>query len=191
MRIDPETTAQMSDRELLDLFIETGRADYFGLLYGRYIPLVYGLCLKYLKRPEAAEDAVMQIFEDTMPKVGRLYVREFRTWLYTVARNHCLQLLRVRKREIRLDATLPVMESDDLLHLFNKRDDEAKFEALEACLEALPAPQRKSITLFFLEGKSYAEVSDATKYAVKSVKSHIQNGKRNLRNCLEKNGIRP
>lgn len=80
------------DSELLQLFKETGKSDYFGELYNRYIPLLYGLCLKYLQEEEKAQDAVMQLFEDLLPKLSRYEIREFRTWIYSVAKNHCFQL---------------------------------------------------------------------------------------------------
>lgn len=190
MIFDSEHTDKTSDARLLELFADTGKNDYFGVLYTRYIPLIYGVCLKYLGDQAAAEDAVMQIFEETMPKIGRFYVREFRTWIYSVARNHCLQRLRTRKREIRLDSAISCMESVDLVHLLSKQDDEIRFAVLEKCLESLPPQQQKSITLFFFEGKSYADIVDSTRFTTKGVKSHIQNGKRNLRKCMEKNGIK-
>lgn len=178
-----------SDAELLGLYLQTDRSEYLGDLYNRYIPLVYGLCLKYLKDASSAEDAVMQIFEVLLDKVGKFEIKEFRTWLYTVAKNHCLQLLRKTKREIVTDFGGMVMESDDSAHLFDREEGEMRLAALQKCLEQLPAPQRESVRLFFLEEKSYAEVADETNYQLKSVKSYIQNGKRNLKICMEKQGI--
>ena len=178
-----------SDAELLELYLQTGLSEYLGELYHRYMPLIYGVCLKYLKNTEAAEDAVMQLFEVLLDKVGKFEIREFRPWLYTVARNHCLQGLRKTKREIITDFGAVIMESDDSAHLFDGEEDERRTATLRHCLEQLPVPQRESVRLFFLEEKSYAEVADATNYQLKSVKSYIQNGKRNLKICLEKQGI--
>ncbi len=178
-----------SDSELLELYLRSERTEVLGDLYNRYMPLVYGLCLKYLKNAEAAEDAVMQLFEVLLNKVGKFEIREFRPWLYTVARNHCLQLLRKTKREISTDFGEFVVESDGETHPFDGEEDARRAAALEKCLEQLPAPQQASVRLFFLEEKSYAEVAEATDYHLKSVKSYIQNGKRNLKICLEKQGI--
>lgn len=180
----------MSDSRLLESYLDTGRLDYFGELYNRYLPLVYGLCLKYLRSVEAAEDAVMQIFEEIIPKIPRAEVREFRTWIYTVARNHCLQQLRREKREVTAGFDAGGVESDDVLHLLSSRDDEARYSALEKCIEQLPPPQRTSIRLFFIEERSYADIAEITDYNIKSVKSYIQNGKRNLKNCMEAQGIK-
>ncbi len=189
MLLSSQKRETKSDAELLELYLQGGRKEFLGDLYNRYLPQLYGLCLKYLKQTEAAEDAVMQLFEVLLDKVGKFEIREFRPWLYTVARNHCLQGLRKTKREIVTDFGTVVMESDDSAHLFEGEEDERRMAALRNCLEQLPVPQQQSVRLFFLEEKSYAEVADATNYQLKSVKSYIQNGKRNLKICLEKGGI--
>jgi RNA polymerase sigma-70 factor (ECF subfamily) len=180
--------AGKTDAELLDLYRRSGRSEHFGQLYDRYIPLVYGLCLKYLKSVERAEDAVMQLFEILSNKVGRYEIREFRTWVYSVAKNHCLQQLRAEGREIPTDFSTVVVESDGMDDLLNKQQDEIRFSALEKCLEKLPEPQKLSVRLFYLDERSYVEVAEQTGYQLKSVKSYIQNGKRNLKICLEKEG---
>ena len=189
MLLTPEKRQKKTDSELLELFLQTEQSEYLGDLYNRYIPLAYGLCLKYLKSVEAAEDAVMQIFEILLEKVGRFEIKEFRTWLYSVAKNHCLQLLRKTNREISTDFGTVIMESGDDLHLMDREEGEQKLSALEKCMDQLPGPQKVSVQLFFLEEKSYAEVCDATSYNMKSVKSYIQNGKRNLKICMDKEGI--
>ncbi len=174
-----------TDEELLSLYRTTGSAEHFGELYHRYIPLVYGLCLRYLQHAEKTQDAVMQLYEDLAAKISQYDIKVFRTWLYSVAKNHCLQVLRKEKHEIRVDFDVQVMESDMIFHLFDERHDEEQFEALRQCLEKLPEPQRVSISKFFMDEMSYADIVDDTGYQLKSVKSYIQNGKRNLKICIE------
>lgn len=161
--------------------------ELLGELYSRYMPLVYGVCLKYLRDMAASEDAVMQIFEHLVDKVKKHDIREFRTWLWSVARNHCLGILRKEKGNSFMEIRPEIMESDSLLHLLDKKDDQQRLRRLEDCLQRLPEPQRVSVTLFFYEDKSYADICDRTSYNIKSVKSYIQNGKRNLKNCMEAN----
>lgn len=177
------------DAALLEDYIRTGDAAYFGTLYTRYMPLVYGLCLKYLGSAEEAEDAVMQIFEDLLPKIGKYQIKEFRTWLWSVARNHCLQNLRREKKRVRFDFSDNFMETASIVHLLSEGTDEEALAALEGCMEKLPEKQRETIRLFFIEKNSYADIAAATSYDIKGVKSYIQNGKRNLRSCIEQQGI--
>jgi RNA polymerase sigma-70 factor (ECF subfamily) len=175
-----------TDEELLQRYKDTGHADSFGLLYDRYVMLVYGLCLKYLRDETEAEDAVMQLFEALMTKVLQHEIRVFRTWLYSVARNHCLQLLRSRERIPSIEYHSRVMESNEILHLLDEAEEEdERMPALRNCMEKLPENQRVSILRFFVEEMSYADIAEATGYPLKSIKSYIQNGKRNLKICIE------
>jgi RNA polymerase sigma-70 factor (ECF subfamily) len=180
----------LSDETLLAEFADTGDAAVFGELYMRHMPLVYGLCLKYLGNVPDAEDAVMEIFEELVPKVAAHRIRNFRTWLWSVARNHCLGRLRREKRTARADFDERVVESAAFLHLLSDGEDEAALTALNRCMEKLPERQREAVTMFFIDKQSYADIAGATLSEVKGVKSYIQNGKRNLRLCLEKQGIK-
>ena len=179
--------SEQPDEELLKQYKDSGDNASFGVLYNRYIPLVYGLCLKYLRDADKAQDAVMQLFEDILPKVHQHEIQVFRTWMYSVAKNHCLQLLRKESKEITVDFSVSVVESDEILHLLDEEsDDEERMQALNRCIEKLLEPQRLCVVYFFLEEMSYVDVSEKTGYQIKSVKSYIQNGKRNLKICMER-----
>ena len=174
--------SKLSDEELLIHYTKSGDTEYFGELYNRYIPLLYGLCLKYLHDEDRAQEAVMQLFEDLLPKLGNYEIKVFKPWLYRVAKNHCLQLLRKENKEIPLDYTVNIMESDEFLHLLSEEESsEEQLKALHHCLEKLPEEQRTSITRFFLEEMSYADIVEQTGFTLNNVKSYIQNGKRNLK----------
>ena len=179
-------TREPDDDELLRRLRQTGQDSCFGTLYSRYIPLLYGVCLKYLQRQDLAEDAVMALFEELQPKIARYEIREFRTWIYSAAKNHCLQQLRKTKREIPHEPDARFMESAGITHLLDEPEAVSGNEPLKACLEELPEPQRISIRHFFFEEMSYADIAEATGWHLKSVKSYIQNGKRNLKICIEK-----
>ena len=112
--------SKLSDEELLTHYIKSGDTEYFGELYNRYIPLLYGLCLKYLQDEDRTQEAVMQLFEDLLPKMGNYEIKVFKPWLYRVGKNHCLQLLRKENKEIPLDYSINVMESVWNLHLYSK-----------------------------------------------------------------------
>ncbi|MBK5722367.1 sigma-70 family RNA polymerase sigma factor [Dysgonomonas sp. Marseille-P4677] len=176
-----------SDEELLSLLKNTGKAEYFQTLYERYIPLIYGLCLKYLQNPEKSQDAVIDIYENLSQRIQDYDIKIFKNWLYSVVKNHCFHILRENKKEIIVNFDSQLMESDDTLALFSESKDEEKENILNGCMEKLPEPQRVSIEKFFYEDKSYADIVDETGFNLKSVKSYIQNGKRNLKICIEKN----
>ncbi|MCL2650398.1 MAG: sigma-70 family RNA polymerase sigma factor [Candidatus Azobacteroides sp.] len=175
-----------SDEDLLDLYGQTNLIDYFGELYNRYIPLIYGLCLKYLQNIEKAEDATMELFEILLPKISGYEIKNFKTWIYSVTKNHCLQILRKEEQTVFVDFNAEIMESDPVLHLLEENGSEEEIAALKHCLEKLPKPQKMSISMFFIEEMSYADIAEQTGFLLKTVKSYIQNGKRNLKICIEK-----
>ena len=177
---------QWSDDELLKQFVQTSHQELLGQLYSRYIPLVYGLCLKYLQQTEDAEDAVTDIYEELTQKIHKYQIVNFKTWLYSVAKNHCLQLLRKEKNRIFEEIDSQIMESDEFEHLIDVDDDKEKENALNYCLTTLPEEQRQCIVHFFFDDCSYADIVEKTGFALNKVKSYIQNGKRNLKICILK-----
>ena len=167
-------------------FVETSNQELLGQLYSRYVPLVYGLCLKYLRQTEEAEDAVNNIYEELTLKIHKYRIDNFKTWLYSVAKNHCLQTLRKEKNRIFEEFDANIMESDGFEHLIDVDEDKQKEDALNYCLTTLPEEQRQCIVHFFFEDFSYIDIVEKTGFALNKVKSYIQNGKRNLKICILK-----
>jgi len=176
----------LSDDELLEQFIVTSNQEFLGQLYLRYIPLIYGLCLKYLQQIEDSKDAVSNIYEELSVKIRNYQIENFRTWLYSVTTNHCLQILRKKKNRSFEEISTQNMESDEFEHLIDINDDKEKEEALNYCLDKLPKGQRLCIIRFYFDDFSYADIVEKTGFELKKVKSFIQNGKRNLKICILK-----
>lgn len=153
------------------------------LLYERYLTLVYGVCLNYLKDREEARDASMEIFEKLLSTQGGHDVDKFRTWLYVVAKNHCLMKLRSKKGQEEKKMQL-FMEYGDYAHPLDE-DEIDRSPQLHECLEGLKAEQKSCVALFYFEKKSYQQIAELERLDVKEVKSYIQNGKRNLKICIE------
>ncbi|SDE14786.1 RNA polymerase sigma-70 factor, ECF subfamily [Mucilaginibacter pineti] len=182
--IKPDKQGSSTDEELIGTYRKSGDVAVLGRLYEKYMPLVYGVCLKYLKDEEAAKDAVMGIFEELVIKVKQHEINTFRSWLYVLARNYCLMQLRSAKKMelVNLD---DVMEFTPLLHPEDNNREEV-YKALERCIDKLTGGQKQSIDLFYLKEKCYKEIADVTGFSLNEVKSYIQNGKRNLKICLDK-----
>ena len=162
-----------------------------GELYERYMPLVYGVCLKYLKSREDSQDAVMQIFEKLIDQLQKHEVGNFKSWLHVLAKNHCLMQIRSSKgkQSVELENSgSENMEFSIVPHHDEEKGQEVNLNHLSGCMEKLSAEQKKCVELFFLEEKSYHQVVEASGYELKKVKSYIQNGKRNLKICMENHG---
>ena len=158
-----------------------------GELYQRYMDLVFGVCLKYFKDAERSKDAVMQIFEELVSKLKKHEVENFRGWLHQVAKNHCLMQIRGQKNKWTepIDESREQAEADDerLVSLLEK---EGMLQLLEECLSELNPEQQRCVTLFYLENLSYQEIAESSGFTLLQVKSHIQNGKRNLKIAFDK-----
>lgn len=181
------TYQKEKEADLLAEYYQSGDLELLGKLYEPYMHLVYGLCLKYLKDQAKSEDAVMQIFESLIKKLRIHQVDNFKSWLYSVARNHCLMQLRASGKDIVfIDDNF--MESAEVLHQDNdKEEQEEQLKLLEKCISGLSPEQQQSVRLFYLEEKCYKDIVEITGFELKKVKSYIQNGRRNLKICMERN----
>ena len=180
---------EKTDHELLRLYQTTHELEWLSALYLRYASLVFGVCLKYLKDRDEAKDAVMQIHEKLITSLLQHQVENFRSWVYVMAKNHCLMHLRSQKRKITEEIPLFIMENGLSAHPEEDSSLEWNLSKLEKCINRLTGEQQKCVTLFYLKEKCYKDISTETGFDLLKVKSFIQNGKRNLKICMEeKNG---
>ena len=187
LRILRKRPDERSDADLLAAYRQGEDTTPLGELYARYMELVYGLCLKYLKDEGKAEDAVMGIFEELVRKAKEHEVNNFRSWLYVLAKNYCLMQLRKEKKNLTVSFEPEFVQSVDQRHHTIELDNEnGELEQLEDCLQQLNVQQKRCVQLFYLEGKSYKEIAESEEQPLGTVRSHIQNGRRNLRICMEK-----
>lgn len=178
---------EQDDASLISRYKSSGSLEALGTLYNKYMHLVFGVCLNYLKDEEQSKDAVMQIFEELVVKLKVHEVQNFKSWLHVLARNHCLMAIRKNSRHETVSIEDTFVENTEFVHLDVDDTKENKLTVMEKCMETLPEEQRISVDLFYLQEKCYKEVADITGYDMLKVKSYIQNGKRNLKICIEKN----
>lgn len=185
MKLNGSSLSKESDESLLEKYTSSEDLNVLGELYTRHSEMVYYVCLRYFKDEEKSKDAVMQLFEQLIVKIKKQTVQDFPKWLYVVAKNFCLMELRSSKKmEISTDE---FVEFPTNLHpQEDYAEKEERLSQLENCIEKLPEKQRISIDLFFINQKCYKEVVELTGFSMNDVKSYIQNGKRNLKNCMEK-----
>ncbi len=175
-----------SDKELLDEFYATRNNAWLGILLQRYTVLLLGVCMKYLKNEEKAKDAVQQIFLKVITELQKYKVDHFKSWLYMIARNHCLMQLRnkTEKNTKQINDAMPLVQEESQTSKHIEKDK--ILSHIDVSLNELTLEQKTCVTLFYLDKKSYAEISAITGFTLMQVKSYIQNGKRNLKNLVEK-----
>lgn len=178
--------AHITDQQLLERFYADHNNHWLGILLQRYTLLLLGVCMKYLKNEEEAKDSVQQIFLKAITELHKYRVDYFKSWLYMVAKNHCLMKLRDkpgRQTEIKEQMAVTPQEDEGIRAHMEK---DRQLELMEESLQELNNEQKQCVTLFYLEKRSYQEIADQTGFTMMQVKSYIQNGKRNLKILLDK-----
>ncbi|MEJ0034096.1 MAG: sigma-70 family RNA polymerase sigma factor [Bacteroidota bacterium] len=188
-----QKSQNLSDQELISKFRETQDLNLVSELFGRYTSMIYGVCVKYLKDRDDAKDAVMQVFEKLPTTLNGHEIANFKSWLYVTTRNHCLMQIRSKKANVAAAGKTTqelgpeLMENDLILHLDEGPELENDLSKMEKCIQQLESQQQQCVRLFYLEEKCYKDVSTSTGFDLNKVKSYIQNGKRNLKICMERN----
>lgn len=190
MFVSASSTKSIStDQELLLEYADSGDLEVLGVLYDRYIHLVYGVSLKYLKDREESKDVVMSIFEKLISDLKKHEVKNFKSWLHVITKNFCLMKLRSSKNSLE-DSNSEIISQKSMEFAIHEHHEDGTLEddliLLENCIEELKEEQQISVRLFFIEQKCYRDVASATGFKEKKVKSYIQNAKRNLKLCVEK-----
>ena len=178
--------SNITDQQLLDNYYADHNSQWLGILLQRYTMLLLGVCMKYLKNEEEAKDAVQQIFLKVITELQKYKVDYFKSWLYMVARNHCLMKLRDKNGRLikEINDHMPIAaETFDSAQLLEK---DAMLNYVGDSLQELTDEQKTCVTLFYLQKKSYNDIIQTTGYTMMQVKSYIQNAKRNLKIMVEK-----
>ena len=178
--------SHITDAELLEHYYADKNQEWIGILLERYTLLLYGVCMKYLKDEHAAKDGVQQIFLKVLTEVSKYRIEYFKSWLYMVAKNHCLMRLRDKgARETRelTDKYVIQPETNATTELL---ENEHTYDKLEEAINELADEQRQCVILFYLKKNSYQQIAEKTGFSLMHVKSYIQNGKRNLKIILER-----
>lgn len=177
----------ITDAQLLESYYADQNSEWVGILLQRYTLLLYGVCMKYLKNEEEAKDAVQQVFLKAISELQKYPVTFFKSWLYMVAKNYCLMRLRDKGKYFE-----PVTEStyiaapDNKEELLQHQQKDEALELMQVAIEDLNQDQKTCIKMFYLDKQSYSDIASTTGSTLMQVKSHIQNGKRNLKLLIEK-----
>ncbi len=181
----PEKNNHIDDNELLENFYRDHDNEWLGMLLPRYTLLLLGVCMKYLKNEHEAKDCVQQIFLKVINELHKYKVEHFKSWIYMIAKNHCLMQLRGKGKmttELKEQLTaLPDVAVEKNLLI----EKDTLLNKMSEAMLLLNPEQKECVSLFYLQKKTYAEISAITGFTMLQVKSYIQNGKRNLRLLIE------
>lgn len=179
----------VSDEDLLLQYKQSGDKDLFADLFKKHVTTVYGTCLFYLQDKDEAQDATMVLFEKLMLDISTREINNFKAWLSFVVRNHCISLIRKSKTAFKNKKSYYDFEMEETSYEAEEKiqsvSDDALLQEMKNCLPRLKDKQRICVERFYLQNKSYQDIADETGYNLNEIKSHIQNGKRNLKLMIE------
>jgi RNA polymerase sigma-70 factor (ECF subfamily) len=161
-----------SDRELIDSVLSGEREDYAELVR-RHHAKVMGVCLSMLGDAASAEDAAQDAFLKAYQSLEDFQGDSaFGTWLYRIASNRCLDLLRQRAR--RAEAPLEAVKDEPR----ERSDASEEKELVSRVFKRLPEDYRLILTLREIEGLSYTELTEVLDCTLDAVKARLQRARR-------------
>ncbi len=190
------TYDSLPDESIIKLYFDKRDPQAASYLFKKYLPVVYGIALKYCRDKHNAEDIAMLVFEKLLSMNGKPIIN-FKSWLCMVARNMALEFINKKnkkqaKENVFEESVSNFMENGEEMHLINedKVETEKILSTLEHELGELKDDQRICIEMFYYKNMSYQQISDQLGMDLKQVKSNIQNGKRKLKILMDQKNHR-
>lgn len=169
-----------------------GDHEAFGRLVDTYKVPVYSLALRMLRNATEAEDAVQEIFLRAYTKLATYDpTRKFSTWLFSIATNYCIDLLRRRRATmVELDEVAFGLPSDAPGPERNALNREQR-EAVVRAINRLPDTYRLVTVLRYYHDLSYDEIGDVTGLTETTIKTRLHRARRQLETLLAAEGAIP
>ena len=167
------------DRELINSFTSSNDRMALNELFKRYTHLVASIALGILKEEEKAKNAVVNIFKSIMIDLKKNDIRNFNAWVYNVTKRHCFKVKNMENGFEYRDDFDEILEKDLLLQKHS--------EILKNSILQINIHQKTCIDFFYFQGLSYSEITEETGLSIEEVKSHIQNGKKNIKLLIYNN----
>lgn len=176
------------DLTLIRNFRKSGDIEILSQVYQKYMPLIYGIGLKYLKSKAMANRLVIQVFEKTTIELIKHETRNFKSWLYIIAKNQCSSILKNHITDNGEESVSETLNNEYYLHPID--NEQQNTNAIKQCIEKLNSDQKLCIDQFYFKHKCYKEIALSLKLDEAIVKTHIKLGKKNLKICLASSHVK-
>ncbi|WP_026631738.1 RNA polymerase sigma factor [Dyadobacter alkalitolerans] len=172
----------VTDEELVKLFLESGENRYFEKLYDRYVLKVFKKCLSLTRDASKAEDITHDVFLKLVFKMNTFKKgAKFSTWLYTVTYNHCMDLMRSNRKKVIIvhaeDADC--IEHIDLDSAFTTEEVDTKI--LKQALDQLPAEEKALLYMKYMDDRSIRHIATMSQITESAVKMRLLRSREKLR----------
>jgi RNA polymerase sigma-70 factor (ECF subfamily) len=185
---------KQTDQEIIRQILD-GDIDAYAILVNRYSGPLLNLCYRYLQRREEAEDAIQEIFIKAYTGLENWEPRaQFKTWLYRIAINHCLNTVRRQKivhfRSLQqMDQGFYSPQVDRFSQPAGKEEEllrEQREKLIHCLLNQLSETHRTVLILYFYQEMSYKEIAETLQVSLSSVESRLFRAKKKLAKILSR-----
>jgi RNA polymerase sigma-70 factor, ECF subfamily len=182
-RATARPSADLSDVQLATL-VQQGDSAAFDLLVRRHMQRAFGVAYRLLGQREDAEDLVQETFLAALQKIDSFDTeREFSPWFYRILVNRCLNARKSRGRRSTVELPGDVVSGMPSPLIETERSELRRF--LSSAMDALPEKQRTIVSMFDLEGFSSPEIAEVLGISDGTVRWHLHQARRVLRDTLE------
>lgn len=179
---------QESEDEKIVELVQKGDINAFSVLVKRYEVKIKRYGKKFFSDNQDIEDIVQNVFIKTYKNIQSFDIkRKFSSWIYRIAHNEFVNVLRKRKKGLQLfnlDVVLPYLLDEEKIN--QQIDFQEIKQGLEHCLKKIDIKYREPIILYYLESMSYKQIADIMRIPISTVGIRIKRGKKMLKLCYEK-----
>jgi len=149
--------------------------------YARFAPKMFGVCRRYIKRYEEAEDLLIEGLFKALDKIHTYSGNgSFEGWIRRIVVNECLMFLR---KKTPLSVSIEVHPTDAPTNM--NIEDELAAQDILALLDQLPTGYRTVFNLYVIEGYKHREIAEMLKISINTSKSQLILAKKRMRKLLE------
>lgn len=164
--------------EVVESFV-AGDEYAFRYIYKQFSLKVYRFCLKVLTDKEAAKDATQETFIKVYENRNQFNGQNFKSWVYTIAKNCCINTLRKNRHHLELNENIEIKSEEYI------PEDCSLISQIEKALNKLPFIYKEVMILREYEDYSYQEIADLLQIEMSTVKLRVFRARGLLRKLLE------
>lgn len=176
------TQKELTDTEVIQLFLKTRDSSFFSVLYSRYARKVFSKCVSLLEDQAQAEDAMQDIFTKIFLNLSKFSGQsKFSTWIYSITYNYCIDLIRKKKKS-------GVLFSDEMESVGEVADEVSdeelltmEVERLKVVLDKMPLGDKSILLMKYNDDMSILEIAAVLDKSESAIKMKIMRAKEKAR----------
>jgi len=177
-------TNQSTDEQIIEK-ITAGDSEMFSLLIDRYEPKLWRYVRYLIKDDNKTTDIVQDSFIKAYVNLNSFKKdKKFSSWIYRIAHNEAVNIIKRHSKDVSMPEDFDFKSDEDIEKNFEIKEIG---EEIQECLGKIPLIYSEALELFFLEEKSYEEISDILRIPMGTVATRINRAKILMRKICKQN----